>query len=237
MKSQLLSISLSLLFFPARYTEKKDAASLEKKNSTTYSITNNAEVLYNDLHLSDAGLSQKAFEYAYKGYQYLIKKGKLNNTSLLSICDLSQSSSKKRFYILDLSDNKVLLTSYVAHGKGSGAEYATHFSNRANSHQSSLGFYITGSPYYGEHGLSLKLEGLEAGFNDHATRRNIVIHGAKYVGDGRLDGNQFMGRSYGCPAVPQNESGEIINMIKNGSCLFIYHPTKIYLQRSRILNG
>jgi len=236
-KSQLLSISLSLLFFPARYVENNDVTTPEKKINITYSINNSAEVLYNELHLSDLGLSQKAFEYAFKGYQYLVKKQKLNNSSILSICDLSQPSDKKRFYILDLTDNKILMTSYVAHGKGSGTEYATRFSNRANSHQSSLGFYITGNTYYGEHGLSLKLQGLEKGFNDHAVNRNIVVHGASYIGDEHLQGNQFMGRSYGCPAIPQNESGEIINLIKNGSCLFIYHPTKIYLQKSRILNG
>ena len=237
MKGQLLSISLSLLFFPARYLEKNKGTLPGKKNHITYSVSNNAVVLYNELHLSDVGLSQKAFEYAYKGYQYLTVKEKINNTAILSICDLSQSSNKKRFYILDLADNKVLLTSYVAHGKGSGLEYATHFSNRANSHQSSLGFYVTGTTYYGEHGLSLRLQGLEAGFNDHAVRRNIVVHGAAYIGDNYLEGNRVMGRSYGCPAVPKNESGTIINMIKDGTFLFIYHPTKIYLQKSKILNG
>jgi hypothetical protein len=116
-------------------------------------------------------------------------------------------------------------------------EFATHFSNRAKSHQSSLGFYVTGSTYYGEHGLSLRLQGLETGFNDHAVRRNIVVHGASYIGNDYLQENKVMGRSYGCPAVPSDEASEIINLIKDGSCLFIYHPTKIYLQKSRILNG
>jgi len=236
-KSQLLSISFSLLFIPLHYIEKIDPAAPVTKSVISASVNNNVETLYNELHLSDAGLSKKAFECAFKGYQYLIKKEKLCNSSLLSICDLSQSSNKKRFYILDLASNKILLTSYVAHGRGSGTEYARHFSNKARSHQSSLGFYITGNTYYGEHGLSLRLQGLEKCFNDHAINRNIVIHGADYIGDGYLEENQFMGRSYGCPAVPQNESGEIINLIKNGSCLFIYHPTKTYLQRSKILNG
>jgi hypothetical protein len=235
-KGQLLSISFSLLFFP-HYIEKNKVAFPEEKTNVTSPISDKAEVLYKELHLSSAGLSQSAFEYAYKGYEYLIKKEKLTNTGTLSICDLSQCSNKKRLYIIDIAGSKILLTSYVAHGQGSGMEYATRFSNRANSHQSSLGFYITGSTYYGEHGLSLKLEGLEAGFNDHAVKRNIVVHGAPYIGNERLQGNKFMGRSYGCPAVPQNEAGEIIDLIKNGSCLFIYHPTRIYLQKSRILNG
>lgn len=237
MKGQVLAIPLSFLFFPNHYAEKNFIVSPEKKTETVHLISNNAKVLYNDLNLSTLGLSEEAFEYAYKGYQYLTRTEKLNNTEILSICDLSQSSNKKRFYILDLAANKVLMTSYVAHGRGSGAEYAVHFSNKASSHQSSLGFYITGSTYFGQNGFSLKLEGLEAGFNNLSIKRNIVVHGAAYIGDQYLHTNKFMGRSYGCPAVPLNESSAIINLIKNGTCLFIYHPSKIYLQKSKILNG
>ena len=237
MKNQLLSISFSIALFTAHYTEKNNLTSPGKKAREEFLISNNAEVVYNELHLSQVGLSEKAFEQAYKGYQYLLKKQKLVTTSILSICDLSQSSNKKRFYILDLAENKILLTSYVAHGKGSGTEYAHRFSNRANSHQSSLGFYITGSSYYGEHGLSLRLQGLEHGFNNLAGKRNIVIHGASYIGDDYLQENKYMGRSYGCPAVPQDECDTIVNLIKNGTCLFVYYPTKNYLKKSRILNG
>ncbi len=237
MRSQLLPISCSFLFLPLRYIETSVPAASVAKNSISTLATDNGEVLYNELHLSDAGLSRKAFEYAYKGYQRLIKKDRLSNPSILSICDLSQSSNKKRFYILDLAENKILLTTYVAHGRGSGAEYARRFSNRGSSHESSLGFFITGNTYLGEHGLSLRLQGLEKGFNDHALRRNIVIHGAEYIGQDFLQQNPYMGRSYGCPAVPQDECEEIIDLIKNGSCLFIYYPTKTYLQRSKILNG
>lgn len=198
---------------------------------------NTAARIYNELELSSIGLSRQAFEFAYKGYQNLIKKQKLANPSILTICDFSQSSNKKRLYILDLDRNKVLLTSYVAHGRGSGGEFASRFSNNNRSHQTSLGFYITSSVYYGEHGLSLRLKGLEPGFNDKAARRNIVVHGARYIGDGYLQSNKFMGRSYGCPAVPREECDEIIDLIKDGTCLFIYHPTKRYLQKSRLLNG
>lgn len=236
MKGQLLTISLSLLLLPNRYFRGEDLALSGKTADTHYSVSTTADALYNELNLSSLGLSPQAFNYAYKGYQYLSKKGRIN-TQVLVICDMSQSSNKKRFYVLDLSENKVLMTSYVAHGKGSGMEYASRFSNKANSHQSSLGFYVTGSTYYGEHGLSLRLLGLESGFNDHAVRRNIVIHGAPYIGDRYLQDNRVMGRSYGCPAVPDTESDEIINLIKDGTCLFIYHPTKTYLKKSRILNG
>ena len=236
MKNQFLTIALSFLFLPPRYIEKGNVSPKKINTIINYAIINDSKVIYDELELATLGLSEKAFDYAYKGYQRLVKKQKIN-TDILVICDFSQSSNKKRFYILDLANNKVLLTSYVAHGRGSGAEYAMRFSNRSRSHQSSLGFYVTSSTYYGEHGLSLRLQGLEPGYNTLAMKRNIVLHGAAYISDEYLNTNKFMGRSYGCPAVPEDECAEIIDLIKNGSCLFIYHPTKKYLQSSRILNG
>jgi len=235
-KNQFLTIALSFLFLPPRYIEKGNVSPKKINTIINYAIINDSKVIYDELELATLGLSEKAFDYAYKGYQHLVKKQKIN-TDILVICDFSQSSNKKRFYILDLANNKVLLTSYVAHGRGSGAEYAMRFSNRSRSHQSSLGFYVTSSTYYGEHGLSLRLRGLEPGYNNLAMKRNIVLHGAAYISDEYLNTNKFMGRSYGCPAVPEDECAEIIDLIKNGSCLFIYHPTKKYLQSSRILNG
>jgi hypothetical protein len=190
-----------------------------------------ATLIYNLLDLEEKGLSKDAFEYAYKGYLQLIEKNKITRPDYLTICDLSQSSKQKRFYLIDLINNKVILNTYVAHGKNSGGEYARRFSNRPESRQTSLGFYVTKNIYTGEHGISLRVEGLEPGFNDRAYRRAIVIHGANYIGDGST------GRSYGCPAVPKEECKTIINTIKNGTCLFIYHPEKKYLQGSKILNG
>ena len=236
-KNQFLTIALSFLFLPPRYIESPNVSHKTKNTGANRTFINDSKVIYNELNLAAIGLSEKAFDCAYKGYQRLLKKQKLANTGLLAICDFSQSSNKKRLYILNLDSNKVLLTSYVAHGRGSGAEYATHFSNRSRSHQSSLGFYITSSTYSGDHGLSLRLQGLEPGFNNLAMKRNIVIHGAPYISDEYLVTNKFMGRSYGCPAVPENECEEIIDLIKNGTCFFIYHPTKKYLQSSKILNG
>ena len=236
MKNQFLTIAISFLFLPPRYIEKGNVSHTKKNTTINYTIIHDSKAIYDELHLAAIGLSAKAFDYAYKGYQCLTKQ-KLTNTGILAICDFSQSSNKKRLYILDLGNNKVLLTSYVAHGRGSGAEYAMRFSNRSRSHQSSLGFYITSSTYYGEHGLSLRLRGLEPGFNNLAMKRNIVVHGAPYISDEYLDSNKFMGRSYGCPAVPENECAEIIELIKDGACFFIYHPTKKYLQSSKILKG
>jgi hypothetical protein len=210
-----------------------------KTSETTFSskqaLFARADVLYDSMSLETLGLNRQAFEYAWEGYQHLLKKGKLNREDILSICDFSQSSRKKRLFIIDVANKKVLLNTYVAHGRNSGGEYAYAFSNRPESLQSSLGFYLTRNTYFGEHGLSLRIDGLEKGFNDRADKRNIVVHGAEYVGPDFY--NNFSGRSFGCPAIPSGQSATVINTIKNGSCLFIYHPTKKYLTQSKILNG
>ena len=195
-----------------------------------------ASVLYDQINLKEAGLTKKAFEYALKGYYYLLEHHWLAKTNIISICDLSQSSRNKRLYVVDLEQKTVLVNTYVAHGRNSGGEFANSFSNNPSSHKTSLGFYVTQDTYYGEHGLSLKIKGMEKGFNDKATGRNIVVHGSEYVGPDFLRMNGVSGRSYGCPAVPSDESDEVIDLIKDGSCLFIYHPTKRYISRSKILN-
>ena len=208
-------------------------------NTTLPHSTNNettAKVLYDSLKLHELGLSEKAFDYAYKGYERLENKGILKNSGILTICDFTKSSSEKRMYVIDIENYKTLVHTHVAHGKNSGGEYAKRFSNKPKSLSSSLGFFITRSIYLGKHGLSLKLEGLEPGFNNNAGKRAVVIHGASYIGE-NCSQSQFMGRSYGCPAVPKAEAPKIIDLIKDGTCLFIYHPSASYLHGSKILNG
>jgi len=195
-----------------------------------------ATILYTTSSLAEYGLSKEAFDYAWKGYQRLLDKKMITRTAYLTICDFSQSSRQKRLYIIDVENSQLLINTYVAHGKNSGAEYATSFSNTVESLQSSLGFYITSNNYIGKHGLSLRINGVDPGFNDKALERTIVIHGAAYVNEARARGGMYMGRSWGCPAVPENESEKIITTIKNGTCLFIYHPSRNYLLSSKILN-
>lgn len=192
--------------------------------------------LYDKLNLDEQGLSQKAFDAACTGYQQLLEEKTIAEPGYLVICDFSQSSKKKRFYLLDMAGEQLVKQTYVAHGKNSGSEYATRFSNKPQSLQSSLGFYITRHTYYGQHGLSLRLDGLEKGFNDKAMARNIVVHGADYIEEKWLQQNNSMGRSFGCPALPRDESKEVISLISNGACLFIYHPAGNYLNNSKLLN-
>jgi len=191
-------------------------------------------LLYDSLHLDQMGMKKDALVYAYKGQQNLVKKGRISNPNILTVCDFSQPSDNKRLYIIDVNNFKVLLNTYVAHGKNSGNLYAQKFSNRPKSLQSSLGFYVTKGTYFGTHGLSLRLAGQDKGFNDRAESRAIVVHGATYIGDEWLGGK--MGRSFGCPAVPARFASKVISLIKNGTCLFIYHPLKGYLNSSNVLN-
>lgn len=202
------------------------------KNSTVEYYSN---LLYDSLHLEQMGMKKEALMYAYKGQQKLVDEGKVSNSNILTVCDFSQPSNTKRLYIIDVRNFKVLLNTYVAHGKRSGELYATHFSNRPRSLESSLGFYVTKNTYFGKHGLSLKLSGQDRGYNDKAESRAIVVHGASYIGDEWLGGK--MGRSFGCPAVPSSIASKVIDIIKNGTCLFIYHPLKSYLHGSNVLNG
>jgi len=190
--------------------------------------------VYDSLHLDLKGLSQQAFTYAKQGFDKLVQEGKLLNQSVISIIDFTQPSNKKRLFVIDLTHYRVLFNTLVAHGKNTGYETATSFSNQESSFKSSPGFYITRETYEGKNGYSLKLEGLERGINDNALERGIVVHGAPYVSDERASLGGFVGRSQGCPAVPVQASRPIINTIKNGSCLFIYHPS--YVDRSVILN-
>jgi hypothetical protein len=190
---------------------------------------------YDSLRLQLRGLSSEAFEYAKKGFTKLVQANRLANDSIISIIDFTQSSSEKRLFILDLKNYKLLFNTLVAHGRNTGTEWATQFSNMPSSYKSSPGFYITGETYSGTHGLSLKLDGIETGINDQARDRAIVMHGAHYVNDSWVNNRGYIGRSEGCPAVPEHLSKPIISTIKGGSCLFIYHPS--YVKRSAILRS
>ncbi len=197
----------------------------------------NASAIYERMDLESKGLSQETFSTTLKGYEHLLQDERLPKKGIITICDFSKSSAKKRLFIIDLDNEELLVNTYVAHGRNSGGEFATRFSNTPESLQSSLGFFVTGKTYTGKHGLSLKLNGVDGNFNDNAYERTIVIHGAAYVDESRVKSGGYMGRSWGCPAVSQKESGKIIQLIKDGTCLFIYYPAKNYLAGSKILNG
>ena len=199
-------------------------------------LINPAAVLYDATGLKDHGLTYEAFTLALRGKEKLEAAGKLEKTNLITIADFSQSSCKKRLYVIDLSEQKILYQTFVAHGKNSGVEYARSFSNEPQSYKSSLGFYTTRESYTGEHGTSLRLMGEEAGINSNALERAIVMHGAAYVSQQFVNENGRLGRSQGCPALPDDQCADIINLVKNGSCIFLYYPDQNYLSHSALLH-
>ncbi len=193
--------------------------------------------VYDSLKLASAGLSKQVFEYAMRGFDYLKQKGKIGNPNIITIADFSKSSCKKRLFVIDLKNYRVLFNTYVAHGMNSGQEYAKYFSNIPESNKSSLGFYQTSTTYQGKNGYSMHLTGLERGINDNAYNRDIVMHGAPYVSENLIQAQGFLGRSQGCPAVPQKQHKQIIDRIKNGTCLFIFGEDRNYFQRSAVVKN
>ena len=193
--------------------------------------------LYDSAGLNTSGLQKKVLEIAMEGFSKLMMKGRLNKDSILTIVDFSKSSKNKRLYVIDLKNEVLLFNTLVAHGRNSGGEYARSFSNVPSSNKSSLGFYVTASTYKGENGYSLRLQGVERNINDRAYRRAIVMHGAEYANPQFLAARGMLGRSFGCPAIPMEENAAIIDVIKDGSCLFIYSPDKKYFKMSTVLNG
>jgi len=189
--------------------------------------------LYKQLHLQDK-INYKAFQQAVMGYHKIkVKK------PVLTIIDFSKASTEKRMYVIDMKEKKVLFQSHVAHGKNSGLNKATSFSNKSGSKQSSLGFFLTEQSYHGKNGLSLKLDGLEKDINDNAKVRKIVMHGADYCNPQLAERQGRLGRSYGCPALPKELTKPIIDAIKGGSLIYIFSDSwnERYLRKSTILKS
>lgn len=219
----LFSFSPSKVFL----SELKNNNLLVSKAVPVSSIDNNVEMVYNNLHANNFALpKEESFTQALKGF-YLLKEKGLIKKNILTLVDFSLSSNLKRLWVIDLTTNTVLFQSLVAHGRNTGEEFANSFSNAQQSFKSSLGFYVTGEIYNGKHGMSLRLDGLEKGLNDNARSRGVVMHAANYVSNSFIKNNKRLGRSQGCPAIPEELSKDIINAIKDKSCLFIYHPSVI----------
>jgi len=236
----LIAILASVILISA--TTKMSSAKKINKTSlantiTTKSPDNNNTALFSELHLSEAGLNQTVFTSALHGLQKLESEGVVKNENIITIVDFSQPSNKKRLYVVDLQNKQILFNTLVAHGRNSGTLWAKSFSNDGSSLKSSPGFYVTEDTYFGHNGYSLRLDGQEKNINDNALNRAVVMHGAPYVDQSAINSLGFLGRSWGCPAVPMSQHKAIINTIKDGTCLFIYSPDKNYTEKSTILNS
>lgn len=234
---------ISSFFLFASLSFKGTATNTPKTTVTKKIVTNvlssidsKIQLVYNSLRSNQFQLpKEECFAEALKGFYSLKEKG-LIKRDILTLIDFSLSSNAKRLWIIDLSTNEILFQSLVAHGRNTGEEFANNFSNTPESFKSSLGFYATGEVYNGKHGISLKLDGLEKGLNDYARKRAVVIHGADYVSESFIKNNKRLGRSLGCPAVPLESVSEIISMIKDQSCLYIYHPSLNDSKQPRLIS-
>ncbi|MDR0743927.1 MAG: murein L,D-transpeptidase catalytic domain family protein [Tannerella sp.] len=220
---QKFFLSLSLLLIPTNHLFVGGTEPVAE-------VSTGACELYHETGLSET-VNYAAFLQAITGYSKIKERKK----DLLTLIDFTKPSTEKRLYVIDVKNKKLLFTSYVAHGRNSGGNYATSFSNQSGSYKSSLGFYLTESVYQGKNGYSLLLTGLEKNINDKARERAIVMHGAPYANPAVIKSSGRLGRSLGCPALPEAVSKPIIDAIKEGSLLYIYANSPDYLALSTIL--
>ncbi len=230
--------------FSATFISWSSASSVANTAKTVKNSTNSASVSLEELYgkyindifataqLAQTGMDAAVFHKAVTGYFNLKASHKLpTNSNIITVVDFSKSSREKRMWIIDMAAKKLLLNTWVSHGQGSGNDMATAFSNNANSHQSSLGFYVTNEVYVGKHGRSLRLDGMDAGFNSNARERAIVVHAADYVCQNTINQLGRLGRSHGCPAVSPEVATNVINTIKGGNMLFITGNDKLYASK------
>ena len=236
----ILMVSLSFVGKDT-YTEKVEVKSITTDpklvaENTKVSFEAKCKSFYEELIVEDYSLPNfESFSKAFEGYEQLKNQGKIEN-DVLTIVDFSLPSTEERMWVIDMKTKTILLQSLVAHGRNSGDNMATSFSNVSESFQSSLGFYTTGEVYEGKHGFSLRLDGMEKGINDNARNRAVVIHGADYVSKSFIKQHGRLGRSQGCPAVPYEVHKQLIETIKNKSCIFIYHPSRNYIAKSKLVS-
>ncbi|MGZ5242610.1 MAG: murein L,D-transpeptidase catalytic domain family protein [Bacteroidia bacterium] len=190
--------------------------------------------VYKQAKLDSAGLDFEIYKKGMIGFYNLERESQINKP-ILSIVDFQKPSTEERLWVFDVKARKLLYHSLVAHGRNTGENTAVDFSNLANSNKSSIGFYVTQNLYTGKHGLSLVIDGMEKGWNDSAKSRSIVIHGADYVSEDFVEDVGRLGRSQGCPAVPQAICNGLVCTICDRSVMFIYYPDEKYLSQSEYL--
>jgi L,D-transpeptidase-like protein len=194
-----------------------------------------AETLEAALLRQATALDPRVLMLALDAHDSAQKRGLLSDAATLTVIDYSRASVEPRFWVFDLPTRKLLFEERVAHGRNSGENFATHFSNRDQSLETSLGLFVTRDVYYGKHGESLRLVGLEPGVNDRALERAIVIHGAEYVSANAIASLGFLGRSWGCPALSRTAAPHVIERLQGGSAVFAYYPDRQWLSSSRFL--
>ena len=186
---------------------------------------------------SIGNIETEVFKMALDAASCAVRTGAVSAPETLTVIDYSKPSSERRLWVFDLKAKELVYEELVAHGQGSGANMATQFSNEPETHRSSIGLFVTGETYTGRNGYSLRLDGLDAGFNDNARARAIVVHGAPYVNTEFAAAHGRLGRSWGCPAVSDAVARSLIDRIKGGGLVFAYYPDQRWLQTSPYVGG
>src|SRR5262245_19008161 len=168
--------------------------------------------------------SRAALVAGIQAWRHAVGSGAVARADVLTVIDYSRPSTEPRLFVIDVPSDRVLFRERVAHGRGSGENATERFSNLSGSRMTSLGVFRAGDAYRGAHGLTLRLEGLEPGFNDRARERAIVLHGASYVSEAMSASQGRLGRSWGCPAVRPEIVPALIGSIRDGSLLVAYFP-------------
>lgn len=217
----VLPVSLGLLVGKPAILKAGEGGKADKHAAGTNQIRTDVA----KLQAQDSHLDKTALTYALKNYYQARAKG-LDQQRILTLVDFQKPSTEKRLWVINMQTKKVMMSELVAHAQNSGANYATHFSNDPSTHESSLGLYMTKATYYGHHGYSLRLEGLNPGLNDHAYSRDIVIHSAPYVSNSFASHYGRLGRSWGCFALNPAQSKQVIQAVQNGTLLYAYYPSQ-----------
>ncbi len=223
MRLMIMLLMMLALTFPLRGYAQSAEESPSRK--TISELTQSAE-------LKDK-VDPKLLSKALSGYYALKEQGKVSRDGILTVIDFNRPSVDERLFVIDVNAGRLLYSGLVAHGSRSGENYARSFSNRPGSRRSSLGFFTTGDTYEGHNGYSLRLLGMERGVNDKAQKRSIVMHGADYVSYDYISKHGRLGRSQGCPALSFEGFQQVIDLIKGGSCLFIYNNAREYVVKSK----
>jgi len=247
MKKRFLGLLCALLILSITTISWKPAearkinVNLNKPVSAHELLEKYVDNIYESAHLQESGLTFNIFKKALTGFINLKIANKLpENSSMLTVIDFTKSSCEKRMWIIDVLNKALVLKTWVAHGNGSGMDMASRFSDKINSFKSSVGFYLTDDVYYGKHGRSLRLDGMDAGFNKNARSREIVVHAADYVGQNIIEEKGRLGRSQGCPAVAPEVADQVIDAIKDKTVMFINgnarHYSSKYLDEEQAAN-
>jgi hypothetical protein len=215
-----------------------DVASTEPVRSklSRANFEDSVSTLYTSIGLDKLGMNYDVFRYGMIGFYTLKQDGKISDRNLVSFIDFTKPSTEKRFYTVDLDSRTVKFHSLVSHGRNTGENMATAFSNKQHSNQSSLGFYITGETYVGSKGYSMRLDGADGIYNSNMRNRAVVMHDADYVSENWIKKYGRLGRSQGCPALPKGISRQVIDTIKDKTVIFAYYNDAQYLKSSAHLN-